>query len=324
MKAAVLHRLGGVPRYEDFPDPVSVDGDVSVRLEAVTLDYAVKVLAAGTHFASRQFYPQLPAIVGHGGVGSREDGSLVSFHGIRPPYGSFAERVTVPAAFATPIPPGVDAAQAAVIPSAASSSLLPLRHVAKLQAGETVLVNGATSVSGMLAVKIAKSLGAGRVVGTGRDRESGERVKELGADAFIDLNQPDEKLAEAFRAEAGEGYDVILDYLWGHPAEVLIGTFVPSRIGFAGKKTRYIVIGMLAGRHMQLPAESVITSGLEIRGFGVPNSPETLGNMAEGTAQVWDMIQHGTLSMDIVRIPLKEIGRAWELEEHGRRIVIVP
>jgi len=144
MKAAVLHRLGGVPRYEDFPDPVAVDGDVSVRLEAVTLDYAVKVLAAGTHFASRRFYPQLPAIVGHGGVGSREDGSLVSFQGIRPPYGSFAERVSVPGAYAIPIPPGVDAAQAAVIPSAASSSLLPLRHVAKLQAGETVLVNGAT------------------------------------------------------------------------------------------------------------------------------------------------------------------------------------
>ena len=67
--------------------------------------------------------------------------------------------------------------------------------------GETVLVNGATSVSGMLAVTIAKYLGAGRVIGTGRNPESGEKVKALGADAFISLNQPDEKLAEALKKE---------------------------------------------------------------------------------------------------------------------------
>jgi NADPH:quinone reductase-like Zn-dependent oxidoreductase len=324
MKAAVLHRLGDIPRYEDFPDPVVAEGDVTIKLEAVTLDYAVKVLATGTHFASKQFFPSLPAIVGHGGVGSLEDGSFVSFQRIRPPYGSMAETVAVPKAYATPIPQEIDAAQAAVIPSAASSSLLPLRYGAKLQAGETVLINGATSVSGMLAVKIAKSLGAGRVVGTGRNLESGEKVKESGADAFIDLNQPDEKLEEAIRKEAGEGYDVILDYLWGHPAEVLIRTFTPTSLGFAKKRIRFILIGMLAGRHIQLPAESVITSGLEINGFGVPNTPEALKNIAEGTAQVWDMIKQGTLRMDIVKIPLKDIEEAWELEEHGKRIVIIP
>ncbi|HUX20777.1 MAG TPA: zinc-binding dehydrogenase [Spirochaetia bacterium] len=173
-------------------------------------------------------------------------------------------------------------------------------------------------------MKIAKSLGAGRVVGTGRNLETGERVKELGADAFIDLNQPDEKLMDAFRKEAGEGYDVILDYLWGHPAEVLIRTFTPTSLGFARKRTRFILIGMLAGRHVHLPAESVITSGLEIHGFGVPNTPEALKSIAEGTADVWDMIKHGALSIEIVRIPLKDIARAWELEEHGKRIVVVP
>lgn len=324
MKAAVLRRLGDIPRYEDFPDPVKADGEVTVKVEAVTLDYAMKVLAAGTHFASTQFFPSLPAIVGHAGVGSLEDGSLVSFQRMRPPYGSMAEWVSVPRAFATPIPQGIDAALAAAIPSAASSSLLPLRHVARLQAGETVLVNGATSVSGMLAVKIAKSLGAGRVVGTGRNLESGEKAKELGADAFIDLNQPDERLEEAFRKEAGEGYDVILDYLWGHPAEVLIRTFAPTSLGFARKRTRFVLIGVLAGRHVQLPAESVITSGLEIHGFGVPNSPAALKNMAEGAAQVWDMIKNGTLRMEVARIPLKDIEKAWDLEEHGKRIVIVP
>ena len=104
MKAAVINKLGDIPRYEDFPDPVLNDGDVTVKVKAVILDYAVKALAAGTHFASKQFYPSLPAVVGYSGVGSLEDGTLVSFRGIKPPYGSMAEKVVIPKAYATPIP----------------------------------------------------------------------------------------------------------------------------------------------------------------------------------------------------------------------------
>ena len=324
MKAAVLHQFGAVPRYEDFPEPVVNDGDLAVKVQAVILDYALKVLASGTHFASKQFYPSFPAIVGRSGVGFLEDGTLVSFQGTPFPHGSMAGKVSVRKSFIAPIPPGIDAVQAAVIPSAAQSSLMPLRYTARLQAGETVLVNGATSVSGMLAVKIAKLLGAGRVVGTGRNPSSGEGVKESGADAFISLVQSDEKLAEALRREAGEGYDVILDYLWGHPTEVLISTFTPTAIGFARKRTRFLVIGVLAGRSVQLSAQSLVTSGLEIHGFGVTNTPENLKERAEGIAQIWDMLKRGDLSMDVVRVPLSDIEKAWELEEHGRRIVIVP
>jgi len=146
----------------------------------------------------------------------------------------------------------------------------------------------------------------------------------FGADAFINLDQPDEKLSEAVKKEAGEGYDVILDYLWGHPTEVILGTFVPSHIGFARKSTRFIQIGGLAGQFIRLSAYSLTTSGLEIHGFGTRNTPETLETIAESTRQVWDMIKQGALSMDVATFPLKDIERAWELEEHGRRIVIVP
>lgn len=199
MKAAVINQLGDIPRYEDFPDPGLAEGDVSVKVKAVILDYANKALATGTHFASKQFYPSLPAIVGYSGIGSLEDGSLVSFRGMKPPYGSMAEKAVIPKAYAAPIPKGITAEQAAVIPSAALSSLGPLRYAAKLQLGETVLINGATSISGMLAVQIAKYLGAGRVIGTGRNPESGKKLRELGADAFINLNQPDEKVVEALK-----------------------------------------------------------------------------------------------------------------------------
>lgn len=214
------------------------------------------------------------------------------------------------------------AEQAAVIPSAALSSLGPLKYVAKLQPGETVLINGATSVSGMLAVQIAKYLGAGRVIGTGRNPVSGEKLKELGADAFINLNQPDEKVVEALKKEAGTGYDVILDYLWGHPAEVIINSFTPNALGVPSKRTRFVLIGGLAAWTAQLSGQSLITSGLEIYGMvGGQTPPEAF---VEGTKLIWDMIKQGKLSMDIVKYPLKYIEKVWNMEEHGKRIVIVP
>jgi NADPH:quinone reductase-like Zn-dependent oxidoreductase len=322
MKAAVIGKFGDVPRYQEFPDPVLEDGDVTVKVMAVILDYAVKTLTAGMHFASQQFYPKLPAVVGYGGIGSLEDGSLVSFRGIKPPYGSMAEKVVIPKANATPIPKGITAEQAAVIPSAALSSLGPLQYVAKLQAGETVLINGATSVSGMLAVQMAKYLGAGRVIGTGRDAQSGEKLREFGADAFINLNQPDEKVVEAIKNEAGKGYDVILDYLWGHPAEVIMNSFTPKEIRPPSRRTRFVLIGGLAGWTAQLSGQSLLTSGLEIYGMmGAQTPPEA---QAEGTRLIWDLIRQGKLKMDVVKVPLKDIEKAWDMQEHGKRIVIVP
>jgi len=149
-------------------------------------------------------------------------------------------------------------------------------------------------------------------------------VMAAGADAFISLGQTDQDVTKALQSEAGEGYDVVLDYLGGHPAEVLLSSFMPTSIGFARKRTRYVVIGALAGWTIQFPAQSIITSGLEIYGFGATNTPENLRNRAEGVAQVWDLLGRGILSMDVLRLPLSDIEAAWNMEEHGRRIVIVP
>lgn len=83
MKAAVLYEFGAVPRHEEFPDPVINDGELGVKVEAVILDYALKALASGTHFASKQFYPSFPAIIGRSGVGLLDDGTPVSFQSTR-------------------------------------------------------------------------------------------------------------------------------------------------------------------------------------------------------------------------------------------------
>lgn len=323
MKAAVLHHFGEAPRYEEFPDPIPGEDEIQVQVQAVALENAVKALANGSHYASRQFFTHLPAVVGFGGIGTLADGQLVGFGGMRPPYGSMAEMAVIPKTGYASIPAGVDAATAAALPASALTALFPLKWGANLQPGETVLVQGATGVSGRLAIQVAKLLGAGRIVGSGRHEASLEQISKLGADAVIDLKQSDESLAEAFRKEAGAtGYHVILDFIWGHPTEVLIKTLVPRELSFAKSRTRLIQVGESAGPTIALPADSLRTSGLEIAGAGANLTPET---MAEGTHQVWNWIKEGKLQLDIERVPLREIESAWQrADQHGKRLVIVP
>lgn len=322
MKAAVLHHFGETPRYEDFMEPVPNDDEVLIRVKAVPLENVDKMMAEGAHFASRQFLSRLPAVVGFDGIGELPDGKLVGFGGTRAPFGAMAEWTVVPKTNTVPVPDDVDAVTAAALPASALTSLFPLKWGVRLQPGETVLVNGATGVSGKLAVQIARLLGAGRVVGTGRNAESMNRVLELGADAVIDLKQSDERLAEAFKKEAGDGYDVILDFLWGHPTEVLINSLIPDQLRFAQKRVRLVQIGEKAGSNISLSASAIRTSGLEICGGAAGLTPEA---MNEATHQVWAWWRAGQLRMDIEVVPLRDIERVWRRTDfQGKRIVIVP
>lgn len=321
MKAAVLHNLGETPHYEDFPDPSVGPDELIVHVKAVAFENVDKAVAQGSHFATRQFMPSLPAIVGFDGIGMLEDGRLVGFGGIRPPYGAMAEKTVIKAGYFVPVPDGVDPVTAAALPASALTGLFPLKWGAKLQPGETVLIQGATGVSGKLAVQIAKMLGAGKVIGTGRNDEVLHQLPALGADAVIDLKLPDGQLIEAFKKEAGTGYDVILDFIWGHPTELLLQSLIPDQIRMS-KRVRLVQIGEMAGAAISLPASALRTTGLEIYGGAAGITPEAMG---EGTALVWEWIKAGKLQMDIERIPLKDIETAWQRSDfRGKRMVIVP
>ncbi len=323
MKAAVLHRFGKPPRYEDFPDPAPEKDEIVVQVKAVALENVDKAMAKGSHFASRQFLAHLPAIVGSDGIGMLDDGRLIGFGGIRSPYGAMAEKAMIPSAHYVPIPDGIDAATAAAVPGTALTSLFPLKYSALLQPDETVLINGATGFAGKIAVQVAKLLGAKRVVGTGRDEKALQSLRALGAESVIDLKQSDKNLVTAFQREAGEsGYHVILDFLWGHPTEVLLQSIVPREISFARNSVRLVQIGEMAGPTISLPADALRTSGLEIIGAGSGIVPEAI---AEGTSKIWDWIKAGTIHADIEQVPLRDVERAWKRTDlHGRRIVIVP
>jgi NADPH2:quinone reductase len=234
-----------------------------------------------------------------------------------------AEKAVVPQQYSEhiyPVPQGVAASVAAALPASALTSLFPLKYGAKLQSAETVLINGATGVSGKVALQIAKLLGAGRVVGTGRDEEGLHAIMQLGADAGIDLKQSDEHITEAFLQEAGKGYDIILDFLWGHPTELLLKTLVPKEAGFATHKTRFVQIGEAAGSTLSLSAEMLRTSGVEMTGAGNV-SPEVI---PEAVKQVWEWIKEHKLQIDIEEVPLKDIAEVWQRKLPGKRFVIVP
>ena len=122
-----------------------------------------------------------------------------------------------------PLPEGISDVTAAGIANPAMSSLVALTARTKFVAGESVLILGATGVAGQLAIQVAKRLGARRVIAAGRNPQALEKLKDLGADATISLDQEHTALVAAFRREWAEsGVDVVLDYLWGHPAESLL------------------------------------------------------------------------------------------------------
>ena len=97
--------------------------------------------------------------------------------------------------------------------------------------GETVLVQGATGVAGRLAVQVARLLGAGRIVATGRNEAALREVSGLGADTVINTAVSDDELVRTFKDEAGDGYDIVLDFLWGRPTNLLLKALVPDQLG---------------------------------------------------------------------------------------------
>jgi NADPH2:quinone reductase len=320
MKAAVLHELGKPPSFEDFPDPVPGQDEFLVRMKAASISRVSKSRASGSHYDS---YRKLPVVCGIDGVGLLEVGTRVFCGGARPPYGTMCERTVVPRDWSIPVPAAVDDLVAAVLPNAALSSWLPLVYRAKLRRGETVLVMGATGVAGKLAVQIAKHLGAGRVAAAGRNSQVLEDLPALGADAVISLAQPDDALADAFAAEASQHpFNVILDYVWGHPTEVLVGALTRHDLMAEEARTRLVSIGALAGPTAAISSAALRSAGLEIYGSGGGSVPRQA--IAETFPKLWVLASSGGLRIDTDPIPLAEIEAAWTRPEtDGRRHVVV-
>jgi NADPH:quinone reductase-like Zn-dependent oxidoreductase len=318
MHAAVLHEIGTTPRYEEFPEPVSCEGEAIVHVHAASLKPVDKQLASGSHYASRR---QLPCVCGSDGVGQLDDGKRVFFGGPRPPHGAMAQRTVVPRAFTFPIPENVNDETAAALPNPGVSAWLSLVYRAKLVRGENVLILGATGVTGKLAVKIAKLLGAGRVVAAGRNEQELGKLLEGGADAIISLALDETELRAAFLRELGHsGFQVVLDYVWGRPAEAFLAAITRREFSVIQSETRFVQVGESAAPTITLPAAVLRSTALTILGTaGIP----TRDVLVEAFQQVMAYAVKGDLQIETDRVPLADIENAWQRDQPGRRVVIM-
>jgi NADPH:quinone reductase-like Zn-dependent oxidoreductase len=319
MKAAVLRELGKAPRCEEFVEPTAAKAEAAVRVRAASLKAIDRQLASGSHYASPR---ELPVVCGTDGVGELEDGTRVFFGGPRRPHGAMAERTVAPRAFCFAVPAGIDDDIAAALPNPGVSAWLSLTHRAKLALGETVLILGATGVTGQLAVQIAKLLGAKRVIGAGRNARVLGKLRELGADATIQLEQPADLLKDAFAREAGDaGFEVIIDYVWGRPTEILLAAITKSEFAVVTTETRLVQVGESAGLTIALPAAVMRSTALTILGTaGIP-AREVL---VDAMQQVMTRAARGELRIETERGALADIESVWQRPESGRRIVVIP
>jgi NADPH2:quinone reductase len=320
MKAAVLEELGKTPKWEEFECPEVGEGEVVVRVRAAALKPVDKQLASGEHFASPQ---KFPVICGTDGVGEIEDGKRVFFGGCRAPFGAMAELTVVPKRFCFPLPDELDDEKAAALSNPGVSAWVSLTHRAKLAPGESVLILGATGVTGQLAVQIAKLLGAKRVVGVGRNEKVLARLEELGADATIQLDQAADALQDAYRSEMGEtGFEVVLDYLWGKPTEALLATMIKSEFAAIGKETRLVQVGESAGAKIELSAALLRSTAVTILGTaGIP--PMTV--LIEAMQEVLTRGARRELRIETERVAFEEIESVWgRRDSSGKRLVLIP
>jgi NADPH2:quinone reductase len=314
--AAVLHEHG-TPVLDEFPDPQAGEGQAVVEVAAAGLNPVDVAKAAGTFYAGK---PPLPSVAGEEGVGVvAGSGRRVYFDRPVLPYGSMAERALVDAGSLMDLPDGLDDGLAVALGVAGLAAWLALTWRAQLRPGETVLVLGATGVVGQIAVQGAKLLGAERIVAAGRDAAGLERARELGADATVQLTgdlSDAERLAAAFREAAGGDVDVVVDPLWGVPAVGALGA-----LGVAG---RLIQIGQSAGAEAAVPSRLVRGRIADIRGH--TNFLASDAVRREAYAAMAAHAAAGRLRVEVERIPLADVERAWERQRAGARckLVLVP
>jgi NADPH:quinone reductase-like Zn-dependent oxidoreductase len=312
MRAAVLHAHSAVPEVGEFREPVAAPGAMVLEVLAAAMN-PIDVRIASGAFPLERHEP--PYVAGKEGVGRRDDGGLVYFDRCREPFGAFAERTLIDAGTGYPVPEGLDPALAVCLGVSGLAAWLGLEWRGRLVPGETVLVLGASGVVGQIAVQVARLLGAGRVVAAARDAATLERAGDLGADALVRLGQ--DELAAALReAAGGDGYDLVLDPLWGEPALAAMGAV--KRFG------RVVQMGQAAAAEVSVSSAAIRNTPLEL--IGHTNFAADEDRKAAAFAQLAAHAVDGAIRVEIERLTLDDVPDAWQRAGSSphAKLVIVP
>jgi len=321
MKAAVVYQKGELPQYVDFPEPtVQNDEEILVSVKAVAIKHFDRGRAMGKHYSS-EAPKEGGRIIGGDGVCLLEDGTRIYGMAVD---GMLAEKAIVEKGRIVKLPDGVSDATAAALANAVIGAAMGLRFKADIQPGDVVLINGATGFTGRVAVQIAKHYGAKKVIATGRNQQSLEDLLNLGADEIISVKQEDEQFIGQLKAtHANSLIDVIIDYLWGHTAEMILTSLMGN--GTFTRKTRFVSIGSMTGDLIQLSAANLRSVDLQLTGSGLGSwsKDEVRKLFSEILPEMFQLAADGKLKVETIEVNLKDIADLWNLDvPDGRRLVV--
>lgn len=320
MKAAIIDSPHERPRYGDFPEPGEGEGREVVELVASGVHAVVRALAGGQHYGSDGRWPLIPGI---DAVVRAADGTLVYSGFPEPPFGTLAEKISVPSFLWMPLPEGGDPVRIAAGVNPGMASWLPLEErLAESGALGTVLVLGATGMAGLLAVQNARALGARRVIGAGRDAQGLAHAAEAGAATVTLSGDRACDSAAMLRALDGESPDIILDFLWGAPAECTFAALARHGLDEDHADIAYLQIGAAAGPQASVPAALLRSRKLRISGSGAGSA--SIADVIAKVPHYMQLIADGAINVPVRTFPLSHVSEAWDAAEHGRpRVVIV-
>jgi NADPH:quinone reductase len=330
VRAAIVEALGRPPAPAEVAEPRRRPGEALVRIRAAALN-PVELHIWNGHFFDGP--PRPPYVIGLEGVGVVEEGerlrpgTRVRVEFVHPGYGrdgAVAEYAVAPEepdasdrasqASVAPIGDELDDAAAAALGVPVFTALMCLERAQRAGAsldGAHVLVTGATGAVGLVAVQLAKLMGAAHVVSAGRNRKRLERTLSLGADATVELVDGD--LRARFSSAADGRLDVVLDPLWGEPARAAIEALTRDGV--------YVSFGQASSPLAEL-------SGIPLRNRRITlvGHSGAWATPRERQEALTRALALGPLTLDTEELALEEIGDAWERlsRSAGRRLVVKP
>jgi NADPH:quinone reductase-like Zn-dependent oxidoreductase len=322
MRAAVLHEHGQPPVYGRHPVPRRAEEQALIRVTAAPVNPLDLLCASGVSYFGA---PALPYVPGTQGVGVIEEadtfpaGQRVWFSGsagMAPGDGTMAEYYVAEESAIVALPDSVSDDLVAALGLSAIAAWMALTWRGGLQAGEHVLVLGASGTVGQVGIQVARLHGAGRVIGACRDAQGRQRATELGADAVVDLTGEAPEIASRIAETSGGHVDLVLDPVWGQPAEAAMRVLSPHG--------RLVNLGSGAGQQANL--SSATLRGGELSVLGYTNNGLSPEQKAAALAEILGHAAHGRIDTDRETLPLADVGAGWARYGKApyRRVVMIP
>jgi NADPH2:quinone reductase len=227
--------------------------------------------------------------------------------------GGYAELCAAPIAQCLPVPSGWSDIEAATLPETFFTVWSNVFDRGRLQAGETLLVQGGSSGIGVTAIQVAKAMGAQVIVTAGSDEKCAACVS-LGADHAINYRTAD-FVAEVKRLTDGRGANVVLD--------MVAGDYVGRELGCLADDGRLVIIAVQGGVKSEFNAGDVLRRRLTITGSTLRPRPVAFkAAIAQALrAKVWPLLEAGRIKPVIERVfEAREAAAAHALMESGQHI----